>query len=250
MRVDRRRHGRQTGIMRLIRRAAGEGPVSFAEILRKLYAGVTVGDRLGEAFYAVWMAVVSIGLINSVSVITADHVLWVVGVCFSVNLTWGIIDGVTVMYSNVIERAERDRALHDLRSGRDGATGEVRRLIDDSIAGALGEANKDKLAAALADGDPGVDPRTRRYGPGRDDWLYAVGIVLIDVGLVVPVVTPLFVIGDIAMAIYMSRMAAVLIFAALGWAYAKRVNHNPWPAAAFLGVLGFAVFTGAYEAGW
>jgi hypothetical protein len=32
--------------------------------VKHFYARLSAGDRLGEAFYAVWMAVVSIGLIK------------------------------------------------------------------------------------------------------------------------------------------------------------------------------------------
>ena len=77
-----------------------------------------VGDRLGEAFYAVWMAVVSIGLLNSVGEITPDHIVYVIGVAFAVNFLWGVIDGVTVMLTNIIHRARRDQIVHDLRTGR------------------------------------------------------------------------------------------------------------------------------------
>lgn len=69
-----------------------------------------VGDRLGEAFYGVWMAVVSIGLLNSVGEITPDHVVSVIGVAFAVNFVWGLIDGVTVMLTNIIQRASGVRS--------------------------------------------------------------------------------------------------------------------------------------------
>jgi hypothetical protein len=52
--------------------------MSVLETVRRLYARhVSVGDRLGETFYAVWMAVVSIGLLNSASRITPDYIVYV-----------------------------------------------------------------------------------------------------------------------------------------------------------------------------
>lgn len=217
----------------------------------RLYAHhVSVGDRLGETFYAVWMAVVSIGIISTTTKITPDFIVHVIAVAFSVNIVWGLIDGITAMFTGIIERAKRDRLLYDLRVGADPhASQRVLDDLGDSIAGGLGDADTQKIVAALAAEPAGEDPRHHRYRPDSDDLLYALGILLIDVGLVVPIVLPLLVIHDVETAIYASRLVATVIFASLGWAYARHLNRNPWIAAAILGALGFALFTGAYAAG-
>lgn len=226
-----------------------ENPVLI--FLWRLYARhVSVGDRLGETFYAVWMAVVSIGLLNTVATITPDFILHVIAIAFSVNIVWGLIDGITAMYTGIIDRARSDRMLYALRIGGDPAA--AQRVMDelgDSIAASLGDADRQRIVAALAAQPAGPDPRVRRYRPNGDDLLYALGIFLIDVGLLIPVILPLLLIHDVETAIYASRMVATVIFASLGWAYARHLNRNPWVAAAILGGLGFALFTGAYAAG-
>ena len=69
--------------------------------------------------------------------------------------------------------------------------------------------------------------------------------------MVVPVVAPIVLIPDVPkVGVYISRLVATAIFAAIGAAYARNLNHRRWPAAIVLGVLGFALFTAAYAAGW
>jgi hypothetical protein len=225
-------------------------------MLRRLqeffFGRVSAGDRLGEAFYGVWMAVISIGLINSVTAITPDHVMFVVAVTVGVNFVWGIIDGVTVMYSGVIACAERDALAYALRTRKDDAEirDRMREQIEQFFGQHIDDAEKDRIIGAVASATPGENPATRGYRPGREDWLFALSILTIDVALAVPVAAPLLIIPDLPVAIYVSRLIAMVIFAALGWGYAKRLNRNPWIASIALGLLGFAVFTAAFEAGW
>ena len=198
-------------------------------IHRYIDGRVTPGDRIGEAFCAIWMVVVSLGVLNSAMTITPDLLVTVIVTCFVVNLVWGIIDGGTVMVGNVIERADRDRLLADLRaaSGQGEARQRARDALADTIAVGLGadetERLIDQIAAADADAGP---PLTRHYGPEPGDWGYGLGIVAIDVLLVIPLVAPLILIHDAGRSIYVSRLIATLMFAALGSAYARSLNRN------------------------
>jgi hypothetical protein len=222
------------------------------EKIRQFYgAYFAIGDRLGEAFYAVWMVVVSIGLLNSGGQITPDHIAYVVGVAFVVNFGWGIIDGVTVMLTNIIDRVERDRIVHDLRTGRgEAATRAALDHLDGTIAAVLDEPERRRLVAEVARGRPGSDPHKTPYWPGQEDWLYALGIVGIDVAFVVPVAAPIILVPDVQTAVYISRLIATAMFAWIGARYARNLNHRLWPAMLLLGTLGFALFTAAYAAGW
>ena len=219
--------------------------------IRHFYGTIgTIGDRLGEAFYAVWMVVVSTGLLNSVGEVTRDHLLYVVIVAFVVNLGWGVIDGLTVMYGNIIHRVHRDRVIHDLRTGdRDTATARALSDLDATILVALPEVERRKIVATVASSPPGRNPHRVPYRPARQDWLYALGIIGIDVFMVIPVLLPIVLVPT-ATGVYLSRLVATAIFAAIGAAYARNLNHRRWPAAIGLGVLGFALFTAAFAAGW
>ena len=220
-------------------------------INRLLPDEIGAGDRLGEAFYAVWMSVASIGLVNATGSITPDRIWTAVAVAFAVNLVWGTIDGVTVAHTNVIERAERERIVSALADGHDpDARDQARAALADTIVDGLGDDEIDRILDAIASSAPPARPARHGYPVGRDDWLYALGIVAIDVGLVVPVVLPLILVSNSSAALYISRLVAAVMFAAIGWGYARNLNRNPWLAAIVLGGLGFGLFTGAYAAGW
>ena len=212
----------------------------------------SIGDRLGESFYAVWMGVASIGLLNATATITRADVVNVVLVAFVVNLTWGLIDGITAMYTSIIERAERDRLLYDLRTGKSDPRARDAALssLGETIVGSLDLPGRQKVVDALAAGRPGENPRNRKYRAGNEDWSYALGTLCIDVFLVVPLVAPIILIPDVKLGVYISRLVATLIFASLGAAYARNLNRNHWLAAAVLGALGAGLFTLTYAAGW
>ena len=209
-----------------------------------------VGDRIGEMFYATWMVVVSLGIINSVDD-QEGIVPLAIAIAFGVNIAWGLIDGISVMLTGVIGRASRDRTLFDLRKNDDQLTRqEARKALDDAITYALSDGEKEHILDQLAEGAPEGDPYHEPYHAKREDWYYALGILAIDVLFVIPVIAPLLVIPSTPDAILASRLIATLIFAALGAAYARRLNRNRLLAALFLGTLGFSVFSIAYILGW
>jgi hypothetical protein len=214
-------------------------------------SNLSVGDRLAEAFYAIWMVVVTIGLLNSEVRITPELIATVVLIAFGVNLVWGIIDGVTVMYGNIIARSQWERTLYDLRAKGDGAEeAALRRLADEPILAALDGRQRRAVIDMLAEGERGPDPRTRPQRATREDWEYALSVVLLDVAVVIPLVLPLVLLRDPEWGVYVSRIVATAMFAILGMAYAANLNRNRWVAGIGLGALGFAVFTLAYMFGW
>ena len=209
-----------------------------------------IGDRIGEMFYATWMVVVSLGIINSVSG-QEEVIPLAIAIAFGVNITWGLIDGISVMLTGVIERANRDRLLFDLRT-KDGpqTRQQAMEALDDTIVHVLGDEEKERIIGRLTEGAALGDPYAEPYRAGREDWYYALGILAIDTLFVIPIIAPLLVIPSVPDAILVSRAIATLIFAALGAAYARRLNRNRLLASLFLGTLGFGVFSIAYVLGW
>lgn len=225
---------------------------AFARMHRFYEAHLSIGDRLGESIYAVWMVVVSVGLINSELDITPEYVAVVVAIAFGVNLAWGLIDGITVMLTNVIDRARRDELVHDIRARKDDPAVRARAAahFEGTVLAVLDDGGRAAVIDLIAAGPGGPDPRERKARATRSDWSYALAIVLIDVLLVVPIAAPLLILSDVDTAIFVSRLIATTIFAALGAAYARNLRRRPWVAAVFLGTLGYAVFTLAFETGW
>ncbi|MGD9740775.1 MAG: hypothetical protein AB7O56_11005 [Bauldia sp.] len=221
--------------------------------VRRYYEdNLSIGDRLGEAVYAVWMVTASIGLLNTGRPITPDHVMSVIAIALAVNFVWGAIDGITVMLTNTTDRARLDLLVFDLRTSPTDTALRARAddELDDTFAGYLNEADRARVIDMVAAAPPGPDPRARKVSPGRADWLYALAIICIDVGLALPVLLPLLIFHDFETAILISRIVATYIFAALGAMYARQLRRNPWIAAVLLGAFGHTLFVSFYEAGW
>ncbi|WP_019177285.1 hypothetical protein [Methanomassiliicoccus luminyensis] len=223
------------------------GPRSIKEYYEEY---LPLGDRLGECFYAVWMVVVTLGLLGGIAGSRLE-VLTVILLAFSVNAVWGIIDGLSVMYGNLINRAKADQVVYDLQVLNDpGTRGSAMDALDDTIAAGLSREQKKRILDEIAAGVPERDPRTASYRPGKADRRYALGIVAIDVLFVIPLVAPLLLLGDLKGGIYWSRLMATAMMAVLGAAYARNLNRRRWPAVLFLAALGFTVFSISYATGW
>jgi hypothetical protein len=209
-----------------------------------------LGDRLGEMFYAVWMVVVSLGILGGTG-FEGGAIAYVVLIAFMVNITWGLIDGITVMYSGVIERRRIDGVIHDLQTANDESSRKAGAIaLGDGITSILDPTDRERVLDMIVASKRGEDPQKTRYRPGREDWYYALGILVIDIVLVVPLIAPFFMFQEPATALQASRFIATVIFAGLGAAYARELNRNRWIAALFLGTLCLSLFSLVYMAGW
>jgi len=207
-------------------------------------------DCIAEMFYATWMVVIALGILN-VTEQQEELIPVAIALAFGVNITWGLIDGLTVILSTVIDRAKSEQIIYDLRTKNDRLTRQTAHgALEGTIASVLSEEEKDRIIKAIASGVPGNDPHRKRYSPRRADWYYALGIFGIDFFIVIPIIAPLLIISRVPFAIYASRSIATIIFAFLGAVYAKNLNRNRWLAALFLGTLGFCVFSLAYFFAW
>ena len=60
--------------------------------IRTFYAQyLPVGDRLGEMFYAVWMVIVSLGILDTLDP-NENAIFYVIIIALGVNMTWGLIE--------------------------------------------------------------------------------------------------------------------------------------------------------------
>ncbi len=209
-----------------------------------------IGDRLGEMFYAVWMVVVSLGILGGTG-FEGGAIAYVIFIAFGVNAAWGVIDGVTVMHTNIIETARGERTIYQLQTKNDAEARKAgAEMLDDGITSNLSPADREKVLDIIASTTPLEDPTKKHYRPTREDWYYALGIFAIDFLMVFPLVAPLVLFPNPHQAVYISRLLATVIFAIIGAAYARNLNRRRWLAALFLGTLCFSLFTLVFLAGW
>lgn len=220
--------------------------------LRTFYAeNLPFGDFLGEAFYAVWMVVVSLGILGGTGY-EGGAIAYVIFIALAVNITWGLIDGLTVMYTGIIERARNEKIIYGLqRKGDAQSIKEGNEALSEGITSVLSPVDREKVLDLIAAADPiDEDPTKKPYYHQKEDRRYALGILSIDTLMVIPLIAPFLLLPDPVQALYLSRLIATLIFAILGVYYAKQLNRRRWLAALFLGTLCFSIFNLAYLAGW
>lgn len=220
--------------------------------MRSFYSTyLPLGDFLGEMFYAVWMVVVSLGILGGTG-FDGGAIAYVIIIAFTVNIVWGSIDGLTVMHSNIIERVRDEKIIYGLQTGGDV---EARKLgadaLSEGITSTLNPSDREKVLDMIASSKTiEEDPAAMPHYPRREDWNYALGILSIDVLLVIPLVAPFVIFPEPHQALYLSRAIATAIFAVLGAFYAKHLNRRRWLAALFLGTLCSSLFIMVFLAGW
>lgn len=232
------------------------------------YDNLPVGDRLGEFFYATWMLMVSVGILNSFFIKSSNEALLItLTIAIGVNLSWGIIDGVSVMYSLTIARAAAARLVYALRTkrGDPSVREEAIASFEDSIVGSLSPEEQAKVVDMIAAGVP-VNPSRTKFRTTRPDRHYAVAILLIELMTTVPVLLPLMLVAlpwvpivlfvggqpvsSVLLAIWASRFIAITLFALLGISYAKHTNRNRVVATVFLAALILLVASLSWYFAW
>ena len=87
---------------------------------------MSLGDMLGEWFYGFLMVAVVCGIIGGYSEILLESNLGygrmyltivLVVLTFGVNIAWGIIDGSTVIYGGLTDKADLEKVIAGLRKG-------------------------------------------------------------------------------------------------------------------------------------
>ncbi|MDW5562856.1 MAG: hypothetical protein SA339_06475 [Methanomassiliicoccus sp.] len=224
---------------------------AFVRIREFYKRNLPIGDYLGEMFYAVWMVVVSLGILGGTG-FEGGAIAYVVFIAFAVNTAWGLIDGLTVMHTNIIERSKSDKAIFDLQTKGDAGSRDAGMdALSEGITSTLSTDERGKVLDLISGSAPLKDnPYTKRYRPCKEDWTYALGILSIDFLLVIPLVFPFLIFSQTSVALYVSRMISTLLFAIIGAAYAKNMNRRRWVAALFLGTLCTSLFSLAFLAGW
>ena len=76
---------------------------------------MSYGDRLGEWMYGFIMVAVVVGIVGGFSEIILNTApgytrayltMYMLVLTFGVNIAWGLIDGLTVIYGGLVERAD------------------------------------------------------------------------------------------------------------------------------------------------
>lgn len=239
--------------MEVLRQVPWTREVGTTMALLQHVRDLTTGDRIGEAVYAVWMLVVSIGLINATG--NPDDpaaVLFAVIAATLVNVTWGLIDGITMMYSSVISRAQADRLVYALRTKRDdpAVRGQAADALEEGLAGSLSEEDRTKVVAMIAAGPVPPDPSLTKYRTTRGDRSIAYGILIIECLFILPMLLPILFIPSPRLGAFVSYLLGAGFFGFLGAQYARHLNRNQLIPLVLMGGLMALLAYYTYSVGW
>lgn len=220
--------------------------VPLMRLRRFLRANLRLGDRLSEIFYGVWMVTVSVGIASSV--LTGETTIEaVLLIALIVNLTWGLIDGITYVLGGEVNRAEEDRKVMELRSGgMPHQREEMMGFLGDTILRNLTEEERWKVVDMLQGSAKPVEGW--KVTPG--EAAACVAIITIDFLAMLPVVLPFLVLPDLATALFTSHVIAAISFMLVGYAWSIPAGWKRWKAVAVFGLMGTAVIAFSCITGW
>ena len=228
---------------------AGDAPMA-RPLLRFIHEHLSTGSILAEAFYGIWMVVVVTSTIRAVEQPTGDTVRVMMGAALGVNIAWGIIDGITVMWANMVDRTKELDLVNSLRANKgDRALRErVGRALRGTIAGSLSEEERTRVVEMLEAGQPMEEVRARS---GREDYGAAIATALINFILIFPVTLPyILFMHDLTLAMRTSQVIALLLFAGLGYAYARNAKWSRLVTPIVFALAMLIVIIVTFELGW
>jgi hypothetical protein len=214
---------------------------------------LTVGDILSEAFCGVWMASVSTGLIfGFTNPDSTEALVTMVIIAVMVNLTWGIIDGWTSVFSPMVDDADADRALRRLWS--DPGDKKAEAWVDNELASGIGrnldDGRREKVLATYVEAEPKV-PANKVHKADREDIMVVLCLVIVEVLMALLIVLPYVLFPGESYSPILSRAIAITIAGAIAYWYAIRLNRpHPMIWVGFFIALMFVVVTLSWLFGW
>jgi hypothetical protein len=219
---------------------------------------MSFGDMLGEWLYGFIMVAVVCGLLGGFSEIVLNNNMgfgrtyltaMLVFLTFAVNISWGLIDGITVIYGGLTDKADLEKIISGLKKDRNNR--ELRDKLLDSIGDSsveyLPDEEKEKIADRIIDESPEAPVR---YHLTRDDRNTLFAIASCDTLAVIPVILPYLVLGFGKVPLLLSRLIAAIAIGYIIFLYAGHTGRNKWLAGGIFFILTIVMMEITYIYGW
>jgi hypothetical protein len=219
---------------------------------------MSFGDMLGEWFYGFIMVAVVCGIIGGYSEILLNSSLGygrvyltavLLVLTFGVNIVWGIIDGSTVIYGGLTDKADLEKIISELKKDRNNR--ELRdKLLDslgDSSVDYLPDEEKERIVDRIIDEAPEAPVK---YHVNREDRNTLIAIASCDILAVVPVILPYLLLGFGKVPLLLSRLIAALAIGYIVFLYAGHTGRRKWLAAGIFAILTVVMMQITYFYGW
>jgi hypothetical protein len=219
---------------------------------------MSFGDMLGEWFYGFFMVAVVCGILGGYSEILLNSNLGfgrvyltvvLLVLTFGVNIAWGIIDGSTVIYGGLTDKADLEKVIAGLRKDRNNK--ELRDKILDSLGDSsvdyLPDEEKEKIVDRIIAEAPEAPVK---YQMSRDDRNTLIAIASCDILAVIPVILPYLLLGFGKTPLVLSRLIASVAIGYICYLYAEHTGRNKWLTAGIFVIFTVVVMQITYYFGW
>jgi hypothetical protein len=219
---------------------------------------MSFGDMLGEWFYGFFMVAVVCGILGGYSEILLNSNLGfgrvyltivLLVLAFGVNITWGFIDGITVIYGGLTDKADLEKTISELKKDRNNRELRDKRLdsIGDSSVQYLPDDEKEKILDRIIDEGPEAQVK---YHLNRDDRNTLIAIASCDILAVIPVILPYLFLGFGKTPLLLSRLIASIAIGYIVFLYAEHTGRRKWLASGIFFILTLVVMEITYYYGW
>jgi hypothetical protein len=219
---------------------------------------MSYGDRLGEWMYGFIMVAVVVGIVGGFSEILLNTTpgytralltVYMLVLTFGVNIAWGIIDGLTVIYGGLTDRADHENTLTKLKKDRNNRElrDKVLDSLEDSSITYLPDAEKEKIVDRIIDEAPDA---AKIYYLTGDDRNTLIAIASCDILAVIPVMLPYLILGFGKVPTMLARLVASLAIGYLVYLYAEHTGRRKWLAGGIFVVLTAVMMEITYYFGW
>jgi hypothetical protein len=219
---------------------------------------MSFGDMLGEWFYGFFMVAVVCGILGGYSEILLNSNLGLGRVyltivllilAFGVNISWGLIDGITVIYGGLTDKADLEKIISELKKDRNNR--ELRDKVLDSLVDSsveyLPDEEKEKIVDRIIDEAPEAPVK---YHVKRGDRNTMIAIASCDILAVIPVILPYLILGFGKVPLLLSRLIAALAIGYIVFLYAEHTGRRKWLAAGIFAILTLVMMQITYYYGW
>ncbi len=219
---------------------------------------MSFGDMLSEWLYGFIMVAVVSGILGGYHQILLNSQLGfgrvyltvvLLVLTFGVNIVWGLIDGSTVIYGGLTDKADLEKIIGKLKKDRNNRElrGRILDSLGDSSVDYLPDAEKEKIVDRIIDEAP---ESPVRYHVSRDDRNTLIAIASCDILAVFPVILPYLVLGFGRIPLVLSRLIAAIAIGYIVFLYAEHTGRRKWLAAGIFFILTIVMMQITYYYGW
>ena len=179
-------------------------------------------DRLAEAICGLIMVLSFTAATGALLEDATPHALLIA--VLGCNIAWGIVDGVTYILGNLMNRGARARLIQTLQRTPDDPNGAqaVQARIDDTLGQLLTAEQRQQVQQWILEGVPRLDPEPVRIK--KADLYTGLVCFVIVFGTTIPVLLPFIFLKNQVHALRISNALTLAMLFAMGWRWAGFAN--------------------------